>query len=177
MLARRLRVGFLDASLAVELAEKVATIMQKELRWNAKRKTLEINKFRNYMRTMGSNEAISRSEFNALEIVALRSFWDSVDSDRNDSVTFAQLLTKLDSLQITHNSQMLARAFEEVAQTDEGVRSDSIDFAKFLDLLFIARQHTKKVNKEDLLAQSLVSAGSSTGSGKKIHVVRSGGGV
>ena len=181
VMARRLRVGFLDASLSLEIADRVAAIMQEELRWNPKRKELELTKFRNYMKTMGSNEAITRSEFNALEIVALRNFWDMVDEDVNDSVTFAQLLTKLDMLHITHNPNTLAAAFGEVL-SERGAApsyvggSDSIDFSGFLDLLFIARLQTKKVNKEDLLAQSLVNAGGST-AGKKIHVVRSGGGV
>jgi glycerol-3-phosphate dehydrogenase len=162
VLARRLRVSFLDAAAALDIAQKVVIIMQQELKWTPKRKELEMFKFRKFLQTMGSNEAISRSEFNALEIVSLRTFWDSVDIHKSNSVTFGQLLTKLESLKIFHDPQILAKAFGEVVQNEkEGKEMEaSIDFAGFLDLLFLARQQTRKVNREDLLSQSLVSAGS-----------------
>jgi glycerol-3-phosphate dehydrogenase len=157
-LARRLRLGFLDTLAALEIADRVADVMAEELRWDAAKRELELRQFRKYLRTMGSNEAISRSEFNALELVALRTFFDSVDTSSLDQVSFGQLLTKLDTLNIHYDPNVLASAFGQVMQAS-ATSATTIDFAGFLDLLFVARQAPGQQDRN--LSQTLLKVGSS----------------
>ncbi len=162
-LARRLRLGFLDTLASLEIAERVADVMAEELKWDAARKEHELRAFRTYLRTMGSNEAMSRSEFNALELVALRNFFDSVDTSSLDQVSFGQLLSKLDTLNIHYDPNMLASAFGKVMQAgrESGGSGTTIDFAGFLDLLFVARQQTSGKDKDSAgLTKSLLKMGS-----------------
>lgn len=116
VLARRLRLGFLDTLASLELAERVADVMAQELSWNAEKKEQELRTFRKYLRTMGSNEAISRCEFNALELVDLRNFFDSVDTSNLDEVTFGALLTQLDKLKVRYDPSLLAASFAKIQE-------------------------------------------------------------
>jgi hypothetical protein len=72
--------------------------------------------FLKYLRTMGSNEAISRCEFNALELVDLRNFFDSVDTSSLDDVSFGALLTQLDKLKVRYDPSLLASAFAKIQE-------------------------------------------------------------
>lgn len=131
--------------------------MAEELGWAAERREAELGSFRKYLRTMGSNEAISRCEFNALELVDLRNFFDSIDTSNLDEVSFGMLLTQLDSkrrrfalfafltalsfpreLKVRYDPNLLASAFSRVQEQNN---SKTIDFAGFLDLLFLARNN------------------------------------
>jgi hypothetical protein len=133
---------------------------------------------------MGSNEAISRSEFNALvfschhkffdyvfkhaifcqELVDLRQFFDSVDTNNLDQVSFSGLLTQLDKLKVRYDPSLLASAFAQIqAENDSktidfageirlcGVLGSSLFETGFLDLLFLARQSTGGNLEKDLI--------------------------
>lgn len=126
VLARRLRLAFLDTTATLEVTARVADVMQEELGWSKLEKERQIEDLRAYLRTMESNEAIARSHFNSLEICALRDFYYAIDSDHDGLVTFPQLLMQLEKAEIPLEVVTLAEVFG---------KNKRLTFPLFLDIM------------------------------------------
>ncbi len=71
-MARRTRLAFVNANVAMDTLPRVIEIMAEELNWSEARKKEEYEKTKKFLFTMGLEDTESRSDFNAMELLHLR---------------------------------------------------------------------------------------------------------
>jgi glycerol-3-phosphate dehydrogenase len=153
VVARRTRLAFLNPRACLEALPRVIEIMAIELGWDAQRKKQEYDQAQNYLLSMGllmkdkieypqPSKANADSEeeqaryltqihFVPGEIAKYKQIFDSLDYDRDGSVSHKDLGMALSKLGVKMNSRELASVIAEVDLNKSG----SVEFNEFLQVL------------------------------------------
>eukprot|EP01091_Cochliopodium_minus_P018062 TRINITY_DN7233_c0_g3_i1.p1 TRINITY_DN7233_c0_g3~~TRINITY_DN7233_c0_g3_i1.p1 ORF type:complete len:711 (-),score=178.90 TRINITY_DN7233_c0_g3_i1:3-2135(-) len=172
VLARRMRLAFVNAHDACSVAPRVAEIMAEELKWDDKRKAKELENCYSFLKTTGLEEVKGTlSAFNAQEIIAFREFFGIVDTSSAGRVKYDDVVKFLEDSKIKFNKDSLHKEFTKYNSTE------SLDFSEFLQLMYDHRRISEK--KKDVVSlDKFIIDNQSTGyQFKKIRVERSGGGI
>jgi len=142
VIARRLRVAFLNASAAHRMLPRVIEIMGQELGWSTKRKQEEMEIATKFLKTMGlSNSA--QSKFNGQQLISMRTDFDSMDEEKDGTVELHII------------KDYLNKRFEGVEDLDSFIsaadenKSETIEFDEFIGLVFALQEHKKAASKSD----------------------------
>eukprot|EP01097_Dermamoeba_algensis_P005887 TRINITY_DN3704_c0_g1_i1.p1 TRINITY_DN3704_c0_g1~~TRINITY_DN3704_c0_g1_i1.p1 ORF type:complete len:709 (-),score=180.95 TRINITY_DN3704_c0_g1_i1:1367-3493(-) len=137
ILARRLRIAFLDVYSAYECLPRVINILAEELGWDENTKKKEFSRSKSFLFTMGLDDTDRIQDFNANELVQLREAFHSVDSDADGHVSADEFKSLVQSLlKISVTNEELDRLISEVDKNKNG----QVEFNEFLELMSSKRK-------------------------------------
>ncbi|KAI8896025.1 FAD dependent oxidoreductase-domain-containing protein [Globomyces pollinis-pini] len=154
IMARRTRLGFLNARAALEALPRIIDIMATELNWTKERKAKEYEEGHKYLLTMGlsikervtfpadGSKAASdinedqarffaRTHFLPAEIAKYREIFNSLDYDKDGSISQKDFGRALYTLGVKMNQKELVDVITEVDLNKSG----SVEFNEFLEVL------------------------------------------
>jgi len=145
VIARRLRLAFLNSDAAMECLPRVVDIMADELNWSPKQKEKQVAECKEFLKTMGYAGTV-RSEFNANELVQFRDAFDEMDVNGDGTISLAELKHGLSRLGIAVEESEVS-SFYNKADED---RSGGIEWNEFLEILHDIRSAKDKTKYGEL---------------------------
>ncbi|KAL6055078.1 mitochondrial glycerol-3-phosphate dehydrogenase [Balamuthia mandrillaris] len=167
VLARRMRLAFLNANVAMDMLPVVIDRMAKHLNWSEARKKKEYEEGKTFLKTMGLT--YNRLEFNTMDLIAYRDAFAAQDPEGEGYISLLGLKNMLKDLGKPLPDEKLKQFINEKL-TDFIAVNGRITFDDVLELMSWVRKDEKAATKpaKEPVASSDVA---------KIHPTRSGGGV
>jgi glycerol-3-phosphate dehydrogenase len=168
ILARRLRLAFINVNVAAEVLPRVIQLMAAELGWSDDRQKWEFETTREFLLTMGLVDVNVEVKLNALELLQCRKQFDAIDRDHDGHITKADLK---EILKKAEQREVDDREVEELIKEVDKNKNGMIEYNEFLEMM--ARLRTK----EEREANRIAAAGLVALSQHKISTERSAGGL
>ncbi|RHZ58181.1 hypothetical protein Glove_375g15 [Diversispora epigaea] len=185
VIARRIRLAFLNARATLESLPHIVDIMSQELGWSPERKTQEFDQAVEFLYTMGlpkSNEKLtiekvkqaksikpsefeelySRSQFQPEEIASFQKAFSDLDKS-GDGLEFSDLNKALVMVGFSVPDQVLEKIIEEAKLE----KNRSIEYDEFLEVMSGVKEYRidriKGVDKTTMYVQSNIPTERSSG--------------
>nr|KAJ3422537.1 mitochondrial glycerol-3-phosphate dehydrogenase [Polyrhizophydium stewartii] len=173
VIARRLRLSFLNAQATLAALPRIADIMAAEFGWDKSRRQKEVDEAAQFLMTMGltikeksmypsdggvpimaslsENQArfFARTHFLPSELATYREVFNKLDFDRDGSISKADFGRALSQLGLAMKQGELEAVIEEVDLN----RSGSVEFDEFLEVLAAVKDIRSRSKFARIVAQ------------------------
>ncbi|ELR22155.1 Glycerol phosphate dehydrogenase 2, mitochondrial, putative [Acanthamoeba castellanii str. Neff] len=140
VLARRTRLAFLNANVALDVLPRVIDIMAEELRWDDARKKHEYENTKKFLRTMGLEDINSRGVFNNMDILHYRECFDAIDTEHKGHISKQKLKEFVKSEKKDMRDTEIDARLDYIDENKDGV----IEFNEFLELMAAIDTHEER---------------------------------
>lgn len=140
VLARRTRLAFLNANVALDVLPRVIDIMAEELRWDDARKKHEYENTKKFLRTMGLEDINSRGVFNNMDILHYRECFDAIDTEHKGHISKQKLKEFVKAEKKDMRDTEIDARLDYIDENKDGV----IEFNEFLELMAAIDTHEER---------------------------------
>jgi len=140
VLARRTRLAFLNANVALDVLPRVIDIMATELKWDKSRKEKEFEQTKQFLCTMGLEDLKSRELLNSMDILYYRESFDAIDTEHKGYIPKDKLR---EFIKTTEKTKVNENEIEElINRTDKN--NGVIEFNEFVELMVSIHTHEER---------------------------------
>ncbi|KAI7831535.1 FAD dependent oxidoreductase-domain-containing protein [Gamsiella multidivaricata] len=171
VLARRLRLAFLNVHAALDALPRVVEIMAEELNWDQARQLKETEDAKAFLRTMGlpheqksfwgrlggksstgasvPDSFYSRAQFDPEELAEFHKVFGALDHDGDGHINGQDLGEVLKNLDMDVDTQVLKNIIDEVDLDNSG----TIEFNEFLEVMGGLKEHASRSAFSNIVVQ------------------------